>query len=885
MDPRHVSEAEKNRTAQFPSQYSKELSGVFFRLGQKPFITGKLGYRFINWDEFQIYNQSFSVIQGCWQFSIDIVINHQLTVWIDGQSIALHDRFIRRSSVQLLKTKLLLSEGNNPKQAEVILTGSNQHKWPFIVQDPCAPHVAIFISSKCLFTQDNFATTVELKVPSSLVLQSEAVVKSAVFSAENLVLLLESGRVLVFNGTTDTWSNPSGLSLVRLSGLASQKKCYEGAHNKIMMTVVLGWSNQSDGNRIYLSKDSGVSFQQLYFPSLSFTVETVEHVDIHCFFPIATFLLNATNENHWKYNFVEDTWMEDELKLLSFNHDPPLSFSFIPPSTQFVIVWSKKSLTFGRLNESGSVLKVKRLDNLTNFMLDDSETIVSVITGGHGDFVVHLSNNRLFHGRAFVEHVVEVFTGEEPSSSLTMMFDMFGSLLLIAHEGENVKTRKLPLENEVLNAVYPHTSCPYFKFTTNISPELHFIDKGDEIKVWALLVYPRAVPNAIRLEISSIDVLQITSEEHVKHYPGVVTLNKTFAFKYNLRNGIFLPKSSYKSTAVAVQLFPNDGELTCENTFQVLHVYVGCPPLKSIVIRNCTAQAGEGPVPLLSEVRSGGEQRPCRLSGSTSASFKLVVDLYEGDKFVQEVHTDYVVWEETGRTDFGYTATMRDAKCLSEAQTWRNLAGNNSGDLSNIWTQNNYQSCFESANNGKAFDGSQPYEILNSTGVSQLVFQGSGTFHFQLRVVGTHLSFCELTTRFSVDVTGSEAKNYLPQLMSVLVVTLSSTVLLYISFAQYTKKTLNRHLEDEEEQQRLQELKSLFSSFQQGTDDAGLSHRRSTSTGHNVRRFTGTAMLMTNRLPEECLADAPGTILATVESPGPSRTSLRSRKSSHTSSN
>lgn len=68
-------------------------------------------------------------------------------------------------------------------------------------------------------------------------------------------------------------------------------------------------------------------------------------------------------------------------------------------------------------------------------------------------------------------------------------------------------------------------------------------------------------------------------------------------------------------------------------------------------------------------------------------------------------------------------------------------------------------------------------------------------------------SFCELTTRFSVDVTGSEAKDFLPQLMSVLVVTLSSTLLLYISFAQYTKKTLNRHLEDEEEQQRLQELK------------------------------------------------------------------------------
>ena len=50
-----------------------------------------------------------------------------------------------------------------------------------------------------------------------------------------------------------------------------------------------------------------------------------------------------------------------------------------------------------------------------------------------------------------------------------------------------------------------------------------------------------------------------------------------------------------------------------------------------------------------------------------------------------------------------------------------------------------YQSCFEASDDGKTFDGSQPYEILNSSGVSQLVFQGSGSFHFQLRVVGNHL--------------------------------------------------------------------------------------------------------------------------------------------------
>ena len=33
--------------------------------------------------------------------------------------------------------------------------------------------------------------------------------------------------------------------------------------------------------------------------------------------------------------------------------DLPNSFSFIPPSTQFVIAWSKKMFVFGKLNETG----------------------------------------------------------------------------------------------------------------------------------------------------------------------------------------------------------------------------------------------------------------------------------------------------------------------------------------------------------------------------------------------------------------------------------------------------------------------------------------------------------------------------------------------------
>ena len=41
--------------------------------------------------------------------------------------------------------------------------------------------------------------------------------------------------------------------------------------------------------------------------------------------------------------------------------------------------------------------------------------------------------------------------------------------------------------------------------------------------------------------------------------------------------------------------------------------------------------------------------------------------------------------------------------------------------------------------NDRSFDGNLPYEILNSTGLSQLLFKGLGLFHFQLRIVATHL--------------------------------------------------------------------------------------------------------------------------------------------------
>ena len=41
----------------------------------------------------------------------------------------------------------------------------------------------------------------------------------------------------------------------------------------------------------------------------------------------------------------------------AFSTGPPVSFTFAPPSSQFVIVWSQKTVSFGRLDETGTFVR------------------------------------------------------------------------------------------------------------------------------------------------------------------------------------------------------------------------------------------------------------------------------------------------------------------------------------------------------------------------------------------------------------------------------------------------------------------------------------------------------------------------------------------------
>ncbi|XP_051867229.1 cation channel sperm-associated auxiliary subunit epsilon-like [Pristis pectinata] len=139
----------------------------------------------------------------------------------------------------------------------------------------------------------------------------------------------------------------------------------------------------------------------------------------------------------------------------------------------------------------------------------------------------------------------------------------------------------------------------------------------------------------------------------------------------------------------------------------------------------------------------------------TNALVKLHV--YSGLKYLGIVDANYIIWEEHGRTDFYYNATMKQAGCLREAQTWKAMLELYYGDYKHrdsIWGPENYRSCYETP--GLIRDMDRPYEILN---LSNNVFitwptDHTGIYLFTVKILDPNYSFCKLTAHFAVETYG-----------------------------------------------------------------------------------------------------------------------------------
>jgi len=149
------------------------------------------------------------------------------------------------------------------------------------------------------------------------------------------------------------------------------------------------------------------------------------------------------------------------------------------------------------------------------------------------------------------------------------------------------------------------------------------------------------------------------------------------------------------------------------------------------------------------------EQLGCPFKRLKNEPFKPVIDLYDGELFLEEVDANYVLWEQQGRAGFEYSATMKEAGCVREAQSWELMIKSMQGtNKEAAWSTQNFRSCFEDPRSEPVIPENlnQAYEIMNSSSVSHIVWTDDGIFIFTLKVIDPEFSFCNLTVEFAVQV-------------------------------------------------------------------------------------------------------------------------------------
>eukprot|EP00058_Branchiostoma_floridae_P012114 XP_002597602.1 hypothetical protein BRAFLDRAFT_82295 [Branchiostoma floridae] len=91
--------------------------------------------------------------------------------------------------------------------------------------------------------------------------------------------------------------------------------------------------------------------------------------------------------------------------------------------------------------------------------------------GPNGDFVIHLTSNKLYYGRVDMENVVELSPGELPEAEFVLFFDTLGRLHRVNYDStaSSATARLFPLQAEVYSSMYPTTSCPTMYFSSNVT--------------------------------------------------------------------------------------------------------------------------------------------------------------------------------------------------------------------------------------------------------------------------------------------------------------------------------------------------------------------------------------------------------------------------------
>ncbi|XP_058389503.1 cation channel sperm-associated auxiliary subunit epsilon [Diceros bicornis minor] len=773
-DPENADPNELLWNANEPSLNSIILSKQLATLGQTPIVYTILKRK--------VYFPHTTMKNGTWHVSVPMTADDILKE-IRGNQVAFQDCFI--ADFLLLLTFPLLTI---PEMPGFLPISSPRGSQLMADWSACVPASVVVVADMETFqTNDSFRTWTRIRVPPNTLTDNERHSVSDVNLSQDGIFFLINGILYIksFHAFTRLGRNES-LPDGGIIGITSRKWCW--------VKYLLKAKRESSSMAIWTENEVYLGYTLLKFvkiitteklknllnvpPAATLTIHNVEYTGHplelalllnHC-------IICTVSKKIYLVIYNEDSkeWVHQDFTL-DVTMDTFLIPRFLYSAMPEFILWDKHRVYYYyyNLTDTGVLQTPTEFGNLSRLSRDS--TIHDVFIDYYGNIVVKMENNIMFYFKIHIRDAVKLHLWTNSAiKSLTCMNASGQVYLIYVFEDGTIHPQEYPLKLEAQSVAFKtKEKCPYLAFHDNIFSVFYFLDKGQNLSIWAQIVYPENVGLYVIVESYGPKILE---EKHQVHYEialGYCTKTMTVTFSQNVNYEAvddYFKLQDQNTGLLLVQIRPSEYAKTCPVAQKVFQVAVGCDGSKYIAVKGFNKKEclqhdflyiieksylRDRPSKNL-RVRYNWKEYGCPLRVNFREKFHPLLQLYDDNGYVEDVEVNFIVWEIHGRDDYTFNTTMKKSGCLNEAQTWKSMIELNKHlPLEEAWGPQNYKHCFSYAI-GKPGDLYQPYEIINKSNYNHLVWPTghSGMYVFRVKILDPNYSFCNLTAIFAIETFG-----------------------------------------------------------------------------------------------------------------------------------
>ncbi|XP_074657290.1 cation channel sperm-associated auxiliary subunit delta-like [Tubulanus polymorphus] len=687
--------------------------------------------------------------------------------------------------------------------------------YPTLEQDWCDRRTLVYVWHGIYISVDGFRTSARPLVLASTMINGT--VTSLVVQNGHLIMAA-GGQVVIYTIDDRTAVASTGLGSP-VNRVVASFCCVSDIWCRLVKPLVVAYDQASDGSGFYLSEDGGKSFQAKQF-------------DVNIQGPIYGMALTRSFDCIIGLKKIGNQGIFSRQSYRADNYSIPTTLPFTISNATVDLRFVKFVSEFGSLllwddnklyyspNAGQTVLPIEfHADSRSvagaNIFLP-SEKLRQVITSESGEFAALTTDDRILFGReGFRTLATEIIDSDYLVNNRSLLsftengnIEVLQPIQLESDRPARFKRHLMLVHDKMLAVTPPLERCRYQSLDTNYTRELLYIDKGELFLLETTLTAKTWEDNILTMSVSNQHLVKVRSE-YAKNeitmegtHTQVLLTSLTQENKHDAgvrEDGLLGLRSSL--------VHPS---LECDSgaSQAIGNVVVGCPPSKHIKIRSNATTCAKlknydytvTPADYDLTFLRGINGKPseslslhynnlkygCPIKAYVFEPFLPTFDLYDGDKFIEQIKADFVLYEINGIHAYKYGQTFSEARCKQTTQSWKTMLQQQTNpDPRTAWTRQNYVNCTKANNfpnqRNQSFD--DQFEVLCADCPNRVEFTDlNGIFIFEAIVVDPDYSFCDLRTRFSVEVYGASLKQDIPELAITGVVSLICVVVVYLSF-------------------------------------------------------------------------------------------------------